>query len=110
MSEAMGTFIEEARKHYDFIIFDTAPILATDDTTSFAGKADAVLFAVRCAYTQVRQVKPAMARLKERNINIDGIVLNYVDTAQPGYYYYRYSEYYTKPAQADVRAKSAKGA
>lgn len=110
MSDEMGTFIEEAKKHYDFIIFDTAPILATDDTTSFAGKADAVLFAVRCAYTQIRQVKPAMARLKERKISVDGIVLNYVDTEQPDYYYYRYSEYYTKPKQSDASAKSAKGA
>ncbi len=97
MSEQMAKLIAEARKKYDFIIFDTAPILATDDTTSFAGQADAVIFTIRCAHTQIRQVKPAMARLRERNIDISGLVLNYVDTSQPGYYYYRYSEYYTDP-------------
>lgn len=110
MSDRMGALIDQAKQHYDFIIFDTAPILATDDTTSFAGKADAVLFTVRCAYTQIRQIKPAMSRLKERNIKVDGIVLNYVDTSQPGYYYYRYSEYYTSPEKPEDSVKSARGA
>lgn len=77
---------------------------------SFAGQADAVLFTVRCAHTQARQIKPAIARLKERNINVDGIVLNYLDAAQPGYYYYRYSEYYTSTDKSDGRVKSAEGA
>ncbi|CAA6692965.1 MULTISPECIES: polysaccharide biosynthesis tyrosine autokinase [unclassified Lentimonas] len=95
MSENMDAFIREARERYDFVIFDTAPILATDDTSGFAGKVDAVLFTIRCAYTQVRQIKPAMARLRERNIDVSGLILNYVDAMQPGYYYYKYSEYYT---------------
>jgi capsular exopolysaccharide synthesis family protein len=95
MSGNMGKFIAEARERYDFIIFDTAPILATDDTTSFAAHMDAVLFTIRCAHTQVRQVKPALARLREHHIVVSGLILNYVDTAHPGYYYYRYSEYYT---------------
>jgi capsular exopolysaccharide synthesis family protein len=95
MSEYMDQFISEARERYDFVIFDTAPILATDDTSGFAAKMDAVLFTIRCAHTQIRQIKPAMARLRERNIEISGLILNYVDTTQPGYYYYKYSEYYT---------------
>jgi capsular exopolysaccharide synthesis family protein len=95
LSERMDAFIREAKERYDFVIFDTAPILATDDTSGFAGKMDAVLFTIRCAYTQVRQIKPAMARLRERNVDISGLILNYVDTTQPGYYYYQYSEYYT---------------
>lgn len=107
MGEHMEKFIKEARKRYDFIIFDTAPILATDDTTSFAALMDAVLFTIRCAHTQIRQVKPAMARLQERHINISGLVLNYVDTSQPGYYYYRYSEYYTDPRRNAERNEAA---
>ena len=107
MSEHMAKLIAEARKRYDFIIFDTAPILATDDTTSFAGHMDAVLFTIRCAHTQIRQVKPAMARLRERHIDISGLVLNYVDTAQPDYHYYRYSEYYTDPKRNEERNEAA---
>lgn len=104
LSENMDKFIREARARYDFVIFDTAPILATDDTSGFAAKVDAVLFTIRCAYTQVRQIKPAMARLRERNVDISGLILNYVDTTQPGYYYYRYSEYYTDHKGRDLPA------
>lgn len=107
MGEHMEKFIAEVRERYDFIIFDTAPILATDDTTSFAAHMDAVLFTIRCAHTQIRQIKPAMARLRERNIDISGLVLNYVDTSQPGYYYYRYSEYYTDPQRNAERNEAA---
>jgi capsular exopolysaccharide synthesis family protein len=97
MSDYMAKLIAAAREQYDFVIFDTAPILATDDTTCFARQMDALLFTIRCAHTHVRQIKPAMARLRERQIDIAGLILNCVDTNQPGYYYYRYSEYYTDP-------------
>jgi capsular exopolysaccharide synthesis family protein len=110
MSEKMDAFIREARERYDFVIFDTAPILATDDTSGFAGKVDALLFTIRCAYTQVRQIKPAMARLRERNVDISGLILNYVDTMQPGYYYYRYSEYYTDSKGSDSSAPKQESA
>jgi capsular exopolysaccharide synthesis family protein len=106
MGARMDAFIREAKERYDFVVFDTAPILATDDTSGFAGKMDAVLFTIRCAYTQVRQIKPAMARLRERNVDISGLILNYVDTTQPGYYYYRYSEYYTDSKNHDTEAVS----
>lgn len=95
MRPEIDLLIEEAREKYDFVIFDTAPILATDDTTSFGAKMDLVLFTIRSAYTQVRQIKPAMARLRERNVRIGGMIMNFMDLKQPGYYYYRYSEYYS---------------
>ncbi|MGB0258257.1 MAG: polysaccharide biosynthesis tyrosine autokinase, partial [Coraliomargarita sp.] len=101
MGEHMDTLINEAQSKYDFVIFDTAPILATDDTTSFAGKLDTVLFAIRAQHTQVRQVKPAISRLSERNIRVSGLILNFVDLTQPGYYYYRYSEYYSDSGKRD---------
>ncbi len=107
MSENMSKLIASAREKYDFVIFDTAPILATDDTTSFAGQMDALLFTIRCAHTQIRQVRPAMKRLRDRNIDISGLILNFVDTEQPGYYYYRYSEYYTDPKRNAEKNEAA---
>lgn len=77
------------------------------DTTSFAGLMDALLFTIRCAHTQIRQIKPAMARLKERNVDVSGLILNCVDTNQPGYYYYRYSEYYTDPNRNKENSEAA---
>ncbi len=107
MNDRMDELIRTARQRYDFVLFDTAPILATDDTTCFASKMDAVLFTIRCAHTQIRQIRPAMARLKERKIDVSGLILNCVDTSQPGYYYYRYAEYYTSP-NADGKPRRAR--
>lgn len=101
MHERMDSLIKEAQSKYDFVIFDTAPILATDDTTSFASKLDTVLFAIRAQHTHVRQIKPAISRLSERNIRVSGLILNFVDLSQPGYYYYRYSEYYSDSSKRD---------
>jgi hypothetical protein len=30
-------------------------------------------------------------------VNVPGVILNFVDTSLPEYYYYQYSEYYTTP-------------
>lgn len=40
-------------------------------------------------------------------IDIGGLILNYVDVSQPGYHYYRYSEYYTDPKRNEESATSA---
>ncbi len=45
-----GAFFKE---HYDFVIFDSPPILLTDDAASFATRADAVLFVVPLPATPV---------------------------------------------------------
>ncbi|MEM8867381.1 MAG: polysaccharide biosynthesis tyrosine autokinase [Verrucomicrobiota bacterium] len=95
LSDRMEQLIEEAKSKYDFVVFDTAPILATDDTSGFAGKVDSLLFTIRCSFTQIRQIKPAMSRIRERGVKISGLILNRVDVSQPGYHYYRYSEYYS---------------
>ncbi|MGJ3242519.1 MAG: GumC family protein [Opitutales bacterium] len=88
--------VQNVRQRFDYIVFDSAPLLATDDTSSFANKVDAILFTVRSGFTQVRQVRPAVERLKMRNTRIAGFVLNYVDSKTPNYYYYKYYDYYTR--------------
>ena len=43
-------FLQEIYLHYDYIIIDSSPVLAADDTTSLAPKIDATLFVVRLSY------------------------------------------------------------
>ena len=96
LSSRMDKILAQLKKRYDYVIFDTAPILATDDTSSFAAKVDAVIFAVRSTKTQVRQVKTSLERLQIRGGKILGFILNFVDTQNPDYYYYKkYSYYYS---------------
>lgn len=100
LRESTDVFLKDIYNHYDYIIIDSSPVLAADDTTSLAPKIDATLFVVRLSYTSARLTRKALELLYHRQVNVPGIILNYVDTSLPEYYYYQYAEYYNTPAPA----------
>jgi len=115
LRESTEALLKEMYQHYDYIIIDSSPVLAADDTTSLAPKIDATIFVVRLSYTSARLTKKALELLYGRQVNIPGVILNFVDTSLPEYYYYQYSEYYSTPtsvpdgeAVAPVRRQRAK--
>ena len=83
---------------FDYIIIDSSPLLAADDTASLAPKIDAVLFVVRLAFTPAKMTRKALEILEKRQANIPGLILNFVDTKSPEFVYYQYPEYYHSPA------------
>ena len=97
LRESTEALLKEIYQHYDYIIIDSSPVLAADDTTSLAPKIDATIFVVRLSYTSARITKKALELLYGRQVNIPGVILNFVDTSLPEYYYYQYSEYYSTP-------------
>ncbi len=98
LRESTEALLREIYEFYDYIIIDSSPVLAADDTTSLAPKIDATLFVMRLSYTSARLIKKSLELLYNRQVNIPGVILNFVDTSLPEYYYYQYSEYYTTPA------------
>ncbi len=95
LSERMNQLFQESRERFEYVIFDSAPVLAIDDTTSFAARADAILFTVRSADISPLQIKGALDRLNERGGQVYGFILNFVSIRNPMLYYYgKYSEYY----------------
>jgi polysaccharide biosynthesis transport protein len=101
LRESTDALLREIYEFYDYIILDSSPVLAADDTTSLAPKIDATLFVVRLSYTSARLIKKALELLYNRQVNVPGVILNFVDTSLPEYYYYQYSEYYTTPSVPD---------
>ena len=97
LRDSTDALLKEIYNHYDYIIIDSSPVLAADDTTSLAPKIDATLFVVRLSYTSARLTKKALELLYSRQVNVPGVILNFVDTSLPEYYYYQYSEYYNTP-------------
>ena len=97
LRDSTDRLLQEIYNHFDYIIIDSSPVLAADDTTSLAPKIDATLFVVRLSYTSARLTKKALELLYNRQVNVPGVILNYVDTSLPEYYYYQYSEYYNTP-------------
>src|SRR6266513_1185332 len=97
LRDSTDALLREIYNEYDYIIIDSSPILAADDTTSLAPKIDATLFVVRLAYTSARLTRKSLELLYHRQVNVPGVILNFVDTSLPEYYYYQYSEYYNTP-------------
>jgi len=101
LRESTDQLLKEMYSHYDYIIIDSSPVLAADDSTSLAPKIDATLFVVRLSYTSARLIRKSLELLYNRQVNVAGVILNYVDTSLPEYYYYQYSEYYNTPAPVE---------
>jgi capsular exopolysaccharide synthesis family protein len=94
LKPAMTKLLEELKGAYDLAIFNTAPILATDDTPSLAPNFDGALMVVRAQFTSARLTRNALDALYQRQVNVLGLILNSVDAEMPDYHYYRYPKYY----------------
>jgi len=88
------TLLEEFKDAYDLTIFNTAPILAADDTPTLAPNFDGALMVVRASFTSARLTKNSLNMLYQRQVNVLGLILNCIDSEMPDYYYYRYPKYY----------------
>ena len=94
LSDKTQEILEILKYNYDYIVFDAAPVLATDDTTSFASKVDSILYVVRSNSIRLRQVRVSVDNLKLRGANISGFIINFADTRGMDYYYYNKYQYY----------------
>jgi capsular exopolysaccharide synthesis family protein len=91
----MEKFMQEANKEYDYVLFDTAPVMVADDVTSLAPRVDGVIFVIRAEHTSARVARAALDMLYQRKSRVLGLVFNAVRATSGDYYYYhRYSDYY----------------
>ncbi len=88
-------FLQDAAAKYDFVILDSAPVMAADDVTSLAPNLGAVLFVLRAEHTSARVAHAALDLLYQRQVRVLGIVFNSVRPGSADYrYYYKYKDYY----------------
>lgn len=92
--------IKELAAQFDYVIFDTAPVMAADDVTSLAPHVEGVLFVIRANYTSGRVARAALDLLYQREVTVLGLVFNGVQTNAGEYYYYRYKDYYAERRKA----------
>ena len=91
----MEKFMQEANKEYDYVLFDTAPVMVADDVTSLAPRVDGVIFVIRAEHTSSRVARAALDMLYQRKSRVLGLVFNSVRASSGDYYYYhRYDDYY----------------
>jgi len=110
VTEVARKFLTETGAAYDYVILDTAPVMAADDVTSLAPHLDGVLFVLRAEYTSARVARAALELLYQRNVRVLGLVFNAVRPSSGDYYYYhKYKDYYHQYPTAAVTEKAGKG-
>jgi len=94
ISKKMNDLLGHASASYDYVILDTAPVLATDDATSLAPRVDGVLFLIRAQQTSAQVARAALDLLYQRKAHVLCLVFNSVRSNTAGSVYYQYEDYY----------------
>ena len=87
-SNAMSSFIKEAKENFDYIVLDTPPLQVVTDAQILSAKADGVLLVVKAEETKREAVSSSVDLIKKVNGKIIGTVLNAVENKKKQYYYY----------------------
>lgn len=105
-SKRMDSFIEEAKKQYDYIIFDTPPVIAVTDALIMAKKVDGLVLVIRTKITDRDIIDRAKKLLENIGVSPIGVVVNGIEVKKyySGYKYYYYYYYYYE----DERGKKGK--
>lgn len=93
-SHRFESFLAEARRLYDLVVIDTAPVLAVSDTRVIAQHADAIVYVVRWNATDQKLLRAGLNTLRQVNAEVTGVVLNRVKAKgsdKHGYYGYSYT-------------------
>ncbi len=105
----MDEILDSCREQFDYIVLDTAPILAVDDTIGLLKRADDIVFVTKSSQTTFRQLRLALDRISVTKRKVWGFVINYVSSSGADYYYYsRYKSYrYHQEDAGKVKRKAS---
>jgi capsular exopolysaccharide synthesis family protein len=96
-SKTMEALVEEWRREFDFVLFDTPPVAIVTDGVVLSPLMDAILLIVRINKTSRLALKESYSRLGMVSRKLIGIIVNDMDLAKQyyGYGYGSYRKYYT---------------
>ena len=95
-SDKMDHLIAYLKRSFDYILFDTPPILAVSDALAIGPMVDGLILVARGGQTPLPALKQAKQKIDAHKIKCLGVILNGVNLVeQDGYYakqYYQYSK------------------
>ncbi len=99
-SQRMTNLIEELKKKFDLLLFDTPPTLPVTDSVILGPKTDGVVLIYEAGKTAKGALRRAKIQLETVNAKILGAILNNIKASEAessaGYYHYqKYYKYYT---------------
>jgi capsular exopolysaccharide synthesis family protein len=93
-SKKMGTTIEYLQGQYDFLVFDTPPMLGLADAKFLANYADGLVMVAGLGKTERTAIQQVLEGLKLFRTSVLGVVANGVKKHSGGAYGYYYNQYY----------------
>jgi capsular exopolysaccharide synthesis family protein len=99
-SRRFKELLASIRGQFDWVVFDSPPVMAVTDPTILASLADSVVFVIGAEMTSYKIARRAIEQLERGRVVFAGGVLNRVEVQRHAYYYsqyYRreYAAYYT---------------
>ncbi len=108
-SSQMKDFVKEAKRRYDFVFFDSPPIMGVSDASILASEVDLAVLVIQ--YRKYPQAMTLRAKQMVEKVGgtLLGVVLNNINISQDSYYYYYsgyYYDYYAKRDKEEPPARS----
>ena len=96
--DAFGGFMEECKKHFDLVIFDTSPLGLFIDAASLASKTDGTVVIVADGKVDNKDLSKMLNQLEQVKARVLGLAFNFVNKKEKSYYnrYYRYGDHHSK--------------
>jgi len=111
-SSQMRELINELKQHYDFVFFDSPPVMGVSDASILASEVDMTVQVIQYRrYPQPMNIR-AKQLIEKVGGNLVGIVLNNINMAQDeSYYYYSgyYHDYYSRNEDQEPAAAAQGG-
>jgi capsular exopolysaccharide synthesis family protein len=109
-SAQMKDLITQLKQRYDFVFFDSPPIMGVSDASILASEVDMTLQVIQYRrYPQPMNIR-AKQLIEKVGGNLIGIVLNNINMSQDeSYYYYSgyYHDYYYRSDESQAKAETA---
>jgi capsular exopolysaccharide synthesis family protein len=96
-SEEMDRLIAFLKRSFDYILFDTPPLLAVSDAIAMGPMIDGVILVVRGGQTPIPALKQAQQRLETHKLKCLGVIINGVNLVEQDGYYAKQYYHYSKP-------------
>jgi tyrosine-protein kinase Etk/Wzc len=110
-SQKMKEFLQDLRKDYDILLFDSPPVLAVTDPAILATLVDAVIVVVSSGQTRLDSLERSIDIIQDVRAKALGLVLNNFDLrlAYGGYYKYYRNKYYSYGYGSDYGSDDGEG-
>lgn len=94
-NDRLSELVDRLKEEYDYVLFDTTPVLPCNDSLILANKVDGVIYNVAIDTSKKKDFKECVKKVKATNANLLGLCVTKLKVSSKeynAYYYYGASE------------------